>query len=801
MERSPVMCPSPEKTAGSKGRSPAGAPRDPCRRGTCARGRWLLLAAGFLIIAGESSAGHQVGHYPSYYPDEIRIDAIDPAAAGKALGEETLHAYIGAAPGFTGPLPEHVKPVSSLGWFIVLSVDSASARFASPEGRCAAARGVLAQLRGETAGGFVFHPYPVTPYHADYLHHLDRVEAAIDGLGRAAPAAVAKVRAEGELAQTIVRRRWGAPADAADITLAAVPIEDLLADAGAKVNGWRWPPWIREGWFHAYRLLATGLDAQKLEEAHLAYAPLIRGQARSFAEHADLERNLVAALTASCQRLVAGYVPRTEYYNDRYPEGVENIGYDWLSGLNASIFIRTVKLKDYPWNGKLHLGVSDAAQAAWNPVAGFTDALGRLIWSAVGDPALIPVPSNASWMPNRVQSEVMRVVGQSGGLKVPRDAICPRPGSGAFERVGDRAYASAKVVYEIVASPFEDGSEMAVADLLYPYAFAYRWGSGTDRGGGGERSLAPMLASLEERLVGLKYVRTDKTTHAIAEGLNLDVFTPVLEVYLRDTPGDERQVAALAPPWSTLPWHLLVLMEEAVSKGYAAFSREEATRLGVPWLDLVRDGLLRAKLQDLIATFEREGFRPEPLRSLVGVDQAQARWRALAAFVEKNGHLLVTNGPYRLKRWTPKSVVLEAVRDLTYPLGFGTFDRFVNPPRAAIDSLSQDAGVVTLRASAEMVLKAGRRYQLAREPLLRTTSRGVYGMLVVSRYLLIGPDGKVLSVDKLHWGEDGRFDFKLPDNLPAGEYTVILGIFLDGNAVQPSAKIVRFRVGAERVPG
>ena len=31
-----------------------------------------------------------------------------------------------------------------------------------------------------------------------------------------------------------------------------------------------------------------------------------------------------------------------------------------------------------------------------------------------------------------------------------------------------------------------------------------------------------------------------------------------------------------------------------------------------------------------------------------------------------------------------RSVVLEAVRELTYPLGFGTFDRFVNPPRAVI---------------------------------------------------------------------------------------------------------------------
>jgi hypothetical protein len=74
-------------------------------------------------------------------------------------------------------------------------------------------------------------------------------------------------------------------------------------------------------------------------------------------------------------------------------------------------------------------------------------------------------------------------------------------------------------------------------------------------------------------------------------------------------------------------------------------------------------------------------------------------------------------------------------------------------------------------------------------------------MLVVSRYLIVAPDGKVLKVDKMHWGEDGRFDFKLPEDLPPGEYKAIFGIFLDGNALQPSAKVVRVRVGATRAPG
>jgi len=77
----------------------------------------------------------------------------------------------------------------------------------------------------------------------------------------------------------------------------------------------------------------------------------------------------------------------------------------------------------------------------------------------------------------------------------------------------------------------------------------------------------------------------------------------------------------------------------------------------------------------------------------------------------------------------------------------------------------------------------------------------VQGLLVVSRYLLIGPDGRVVKVDKMDWKEDGQFAIKLPDGLAPGQYTVILGIFLDGNAMDPSAKVLRIRVGTAGAPG
>ena len=61
-----------------------------------------------------------------------------------------------------------------------------------------------------------------------------------------------------------------------------------------------------------------------------------------------------------------------------------------------------MKLKDFPWNGWLALGLGSRGDAAWNPIAGFTDPFGRLLWSAVGDPATLPSPYESTWMLNRI---------------------------------------------------------------------------------------------------------------------------------------------------------------------------------------------------------------------------------------------------------------------------------------------------------------------------------------------------------------------------------------------------------------
>ena len=367
-------------------------------------GRVMLLGAAVAVL-GPAQAGHEPPVYPSYYPQEIRIEPIDPAAAGRALAEGRIQAYVGTLEGLPAGAEESVKFVESLGSHVVVHVDPDSPLAADADARCALAARAVSTL-AEEQDGFRFHPYPVNPFHADYLHHFDLAAQAKSRFGMPARAGAAdglKVRATGALAERLVRGRWTPAAGPWDVTVEEVGLDRLIAQSRFGLAGWMGPPWLKTGWFHAYLLLAPALaDDEAQDRAQAMLARLQRGDYGTGEERINLERDLVKLLTGDCRMVVAGYRARRWYYSDDYSLGVENIGYDSHAGLLSAIFIRTVKLKDFPWNGWLTLGVPDTPAAAWNPLGGFTDETGRLIWLALGDPALFPEPYNALWSLNRI---------------------------------------------------------------------------------------------------------------------------------------------------------------------------------------------------------------------------------------------------------------------------------------------------------------------------------------------------------------------------------------------------------------
>jgi hypothetical protein len=267
---------------------------------------------------------------------------------------------------------------------------------------------VVSRALAAKSGDAVAHPYPVTPLHGDYLHHADLAETAKARHGgtAAAPPPSLKVRAEGALAVALVPPEWRTEGAGWDAVVEAVDAGRLVASETAVVNGWTGPRWVRSGWFHAYRLLAdTVVDVEMRKRVEADVARLQTGDVADPAERANVERELVRRLTAGCRSAVAGYTLRREYFNVSFSDGIENIAHDSLEGLNTPMFLRTVKLKDFPWNGWLKLGTAAPPAAAWNPAGGFTDPFGRLMWAAIGDPAAIPSPDDHAWVLNRI-SEV-----------------------------------------------------------------------------------------------------------------------------------------------------------------------------------------------------------------------------------------------------------------------------------------------------------------------------------------------------------------------------------------------------------
>jgi hypothetical protein len=370
-------------------------------------------------------------------------------------------------------------------------------------------------------------------------------------------------------------------------------------------------------------------------------------------------------------------------------------------------------------------------------------------------------------------------------ISVPEDAMLPDPGNGRMQPVGSGMVAKQKLTYRVLGSAFHDGTPMAVADLSYAYSFAYRWSS---RDGAGGSHYDPFIdaatARMRERLVGVKFTGTDTTSKSFRVGdVNIVRELFLVDVYATSTPEDPEQDAAIAPPWSTVPWHLLVLMEEAVSRGWAAFSRAEAERRGVAWLDLVRSDEMSKQLASLVATFEREGYRPDALRSLVSVDEARKRWAALAEFYRSRGHFLVTNGPYQLKRWSTDSVALDVFRDLSYPLGVGSYDAYAIPRRAFITKVERENDRLRIFGDIETIMKFQRSYDVTREPMQSVSPDVLKRAAPECRYMVVGTEGQVVLAGLARLADDATFQIDFKGALPAGSYTVLAEITVNGNAM------------------
>ena len=378
-------------------------------------------------------------------------------------------------------------------------------------------------------------------------------------------------------------------------------------------------------------------------------------------------------------------------------------------------------------------------------------------------------------------------------MSIPEDALIPEPGTGRLQAVGPGRSAPLKLTYRVLGSAFHDGTRTTAADLLYAYMFAYRWAVPGEANSHYDPAIEAATAPLRQRLAAVRLAGVDTASKSFRVGdVNFIRELFVIDVYASIAPGDPEQDAVFAPPWSTLPWHLVVLMEEAVSRGWAAFSQVEARRRGIAWLDLVRSDELKGRLAALVDQFEHEAYRPEILEALVSAEDARKRWAALAAFYRSHGHFLVTNGPYRLKRWSGDSATLEAFRDLSYPLGVGSYDVYAVPRRGYIAKVERRDGGLRLFGDIETVMKFMRDYRIARQTLQSLDPVVIKRADPACRYVVVSAEGRIVLTGVARPQEDRTFQVELDGKLPAGRYTVMAEIIVNGNAM--NAQVERIPV-------
>jgi hypothetical protein len=731
----------------------------------------LLLLGVMLCTTTTARAGHELPFYPSFYPQQIKIDAVEPPAAAPLIAKSAMHAYVGGDPFAGRKLPADIGTVESLGGWLVLTLNPAAPGLDTAERRCQRAGRILAAL-SVVGPGLVAHPYPVTPYHADYLVHADLVQsrkAWAGGSGGEAP----RLRAHGPVAERVAGKLRVADGPW-EATLEEVTLDTLLASARSGLNGSQGPSWVKQGWYHAWLLHAQSLvDPAARQSVADLYRRLTAGAYDGPTEQASMDRRLVRQLTAGCERVEAGYVLRREIYSAEFSQGVENIVSDSQSGFNAPVFLRTVKLKDFPWNGWLRIGVAGKLAAAWNPIGGFSDPAGRLLWAALGDPAAFPAPRSADWVVNRVAATA------GGGGPVPEDALKLDPSSGQSREIGKGRTADSEMTYRVAASAFHDGTRMTAADAVYPVLLAARDSAAKGR----------------DWLAGIKVLRTEVETKSFGGDMNFTFTAPVVAIYL--APGLEPGERQAALPWSPLPWTVLTLIEEAQARGWATASRQEAVRRGIPWLDLARDQKLKAQLAKLIETYATQGYVPPALRKLVAADEAQHRWESLRQFYQRRGHLLVTNGPYQLTKWSETSVTLDVFRDFTYPLGVGAFDRYAIPLRAWITRAAPRGDRLEVQADVERAERFLRQYRLVREPMGTVGAEGDKPDIPLCRFVALTADGEIGRAGASHEMQAGRLVVPLK-GLKAGSYTVLLALSVGDNTVNPEITLVSYR--AEPAP-
>ena len=166
------------------------------------------------------------------------------------------------------------------------------------------------------------------------------------------------------------------------------------------------------------------------------------------------------------------------------------------------------------------------------------------------------------------------------------------------------------------------------------------------------------------------------------------------------------------------------------------------------------------------------------------------------AFHKAHGHFLVTNGPYKLKSWSADGVTLEAFRDLTYPLGVGSYDAYAIPRRGFVTGSEWNGDRLVLSGDIEIVDKFQRSYRLVRTPLKSVPAEVLRRAAPECRYIVTDESHRVVLSEVASPGADANFHIDFKGRLPPGRYTLGAVIAVNGNVMNAEIRRIPVVVAA-----
>jgi hypothetical protein len=137
-------------------------------------------------------------------------------------------------------------------------------------------------------------------------------------------------------------------------------------------------------------------------------------------------------------------------------------------------------------------------------------------------------------------------------------------------------------------------------------------------------------------------------------------------------------------------------------------------------------------------------------------------------------------------------------RDLSYPLGVGSFDTHAIPRRGYVAKVERREGGLRLSAEIEIVMKFMRDYEIVRQPIDFVDVTVRKRAAPECRYAVVDSAGRVALVGTALPADDLTFAVELDDRLPPGRYTVMAQIVVNGNAMNPGIERIPLVIGATR---